>query len=93
MHKIKSIGKYFFSLIELSFVRLKNLYFKTNFYNKKISSNIPNKYNYRPSQHIINCLIAFNRKKFRIDQLSLNSIWQTNPKNSDEFKNLHNSLY
>ena len=93
MHKIKSIGKYFFSLIELSFDRLKNLYFKTNFYNKKISSNIPNKYNYRPSQHIINCLIAFNRKKFRIDQLSLNSIWQTNSKNSDEFKNLHNFLW
>ena len=44
MFKIKSISKYFFSIFNLSLDKLRNSYFKTSFYNQKISKEIPSKY-------------------------------------------------
>ena len=63
MFNIKSISECFFPTFNLSLNKLRNSYFKTNFYNKKISKNIPSKYIYKPSPHIINCLISFKKKK------------------------------
>ena len=71
MFKIKSISKYFFSTVNLSLDKLRNSYFKTNFYNQKISKNIPSKYIYKPSPHIINCLVSFKKKKIKIENLHL----------------------
>jgi len=47
MFKIKSISKYFFSTFNLSLDKLRNSYFKTSFYNQKISKEIPSKYIYK----------------------------------------------
>ena len=63
MFKIKSISKYFFSTFNLSLDKLRNSYFKTSFYNQKISKEIPSKYIYKPSPHIINCLVFLKKKK------------------------------
>ena len=63
MFKIKSISKYFFSTFNLSLDKLRNSYFKTSFYNQKISKEIPSKYIYKPSPHIINCLVSLKKKK------------------------------
>ena len=63
MNFLKSIEKYFFSIFNIYYKKLKNSYFKTNIYNKKISKNIPSKYLYKPSSHIISCLVSFNKKK------------------------------
>lgn len=93
MYKIKSIFEYFFYLLKKCFLIIKYYYLKTNFYNYKISKNIPTKYLYRPSPHIINCLIYFNKKKIKIEKLSLNSIWKIDPKKNIEFSNLHNFLW
>ena len=52
MFKIKSISKYFFSTFNLSLDKLRNSYFKTSFYNQKISKEIPSKYIYKQNnQH------------------------------------------
>ena len=93
MFKIKSISKYFFSTVNLSLDKLRNSYFKTNFYNQKISKNIPSKYIYKPSPHIINCLVSFKKKKIKIENLHLSSIWKIDTGNQLEFKNLHNFLW
>ena len=93
MFKIKSISKYFFSTVNLSLDKLRNSYFKTNFYNQKISKNIPSKYIYKPSPHIINCLVSFKKKKIKIENLHLSSIWKIYTNNQLEFKNLHNFLW
>tara|TARA_Y100001949_G_scaffold44066_1_gene36217 strand:+ start:691 stop:2313 length:1623 start_codon:yes stop_codon:yes gene_type:complete len=92
MFKIKSISKYFFSIFNLSLDKLRNSYFKTSFYNQKISKEIPSKYIYKPSPHIINCLVFFKKKK-KIENLHLSSIWKIDSNNQLEFKNLHNFLW
>ena len=93
MNLIKSIEKYFFSIFGIFYKKLKNSYFKTNIYNKKISKNIPLRYVYKPSPHIINCLISFNKKKIKIDNFYLNSIWNIDSSNKIEFDNLHNFFW
>ena len=81
MFKIKSISKYFYTFFNLLINNLRFKYFKTNYYNQKISKRIPFRYVYRPSPHIINSLISLKKKKLKIENLSLNSIWDVKSKN------------
>ena len=66
MQKIKSISEYFFLTFKFFLFKLKILYFKSNFYNKKISNNLSSKFNYKPSPHIINSLTSLNKKKIKL---------------------------
>jgi len=93
MQKIKSMGEYFFLICKFFLFKLKIFYFKSNFYNKKISNNLPSKFDYKPSLHIINSLTSINRKKIKIENYSLNSLWKLSSKNKLEFQNLHNFLW
>ena len=93
MQKIKSISEYFFLTCRFFLFKLKIFYFKSNYYNKKISKNLPSKFNYKPSLHIINSLTSFNKKKIKIESYSLNSLWKLSSKNELEFQNLHNFLW
>ena len=93
MHKIKSISEYFFSIFQIFLFKLKITYFKSSFYNKKISNDLPSKFYYKPSLHIINSLTSYNKKKIKIESFSLNSIWKVRPENNLEFHNLHNFLW
>ena len=93
MQKIKSISEYFFLIFKFFLLKLKILYFKSNFYNKKFSNNLPTKFSYKPSLHIINSLTSFNKKKIKIENYTLNSLWKLRSKNKLEFQNLHNFLW
>lgn len=93
MQKIKSISEYFFLISKFFLFKLKILYFKSNFYKKKISNNLPSKFDYKPSLHIINSLTSFNKKKIKIENYTLNSLWKLSSKNKSEFQNLHNFLW
>ena len=93
MFNTKSISQYFFPFYDLFYHKLKNFYFKSNFYNRKISKNIPSKFIYKPSPHIINCLILYDKKKIKVDNFSLNSIWQVKSNNKIEFEKLHEFLW
>jgi len=93
MQKIKSISEYFFLTCGFFLFKLKILYFKSNFYNKKISNNLPSKFDYKPGLHIINSLTSFNKKKIKIESYTLNSLWKLSSKNKSEFQNLHNFLW
>lgn len=93
MQKIKSISEYFFLICEFFLFKLKVFYFKSNFYNNKISNNLPTKFSYKPSLHIINSLTPFNKKKIKIESYALNSLWKLDSKNKSEFQNLHNFLW
>ena len=81
MQKIKSISEYFFLICNFFLFKLKIYYFKSNYYNKKISNNLPSKFNYKPSLHIINSLTSFSKKKIKVESYSLNSLWKLNSKN------------
>ena len=93
MKKIKSISEYFFSIYLFLLYKLKISYFKSKYYNKKISNNLLLKFQYKPSLHIINSLTSFNKRKIKIENFSLNSLWETSSKNILEFENLHNFLW
>jgi uncharacterized heparinase superfamily protein len=93
MRKIKSISEYFFSVYKILLFKLKITYFKSSFYDKKISNNLPSKFDYKPSFHIINSLTLFNKKKIKIENFSLNSLWKLSTKKKVEFQNLHNFLW
>jgi len=93
MQKIKSISEYFFLIFKFFLFKLKILYFKSSFYNKKISNNFPSKFDYKPGLHIINSLTLFNKKKIKIESYTLNSLWKLSSKNKSEFQNLHNFLW
>jgi len=93
MKKIKSISKYFFNTYHFFLLKLKNSYFKSNLYNRKISDSSDFKFNYKPSLYIINSLALSNKNKIKIESFSLNSVWQLSSKKKLEFENLHNFLW
>jgi len=52
-----------------------SLYLNSNIYNKKISLTNNNNFEYKPSPSLLNCLIKYNKKKIKIENYSLNTIW------------------
>ena len=92
MEIIKSIAKYFFSIYQITKFNLKVAYFKTNFYNRKISKEKLDKFIYKPSPHILGSLLPFN-KKIKIENLAVNSIWDLDSKENSEFRKLHSFFW
>ena len=92
MEIIKSIAKYFFSVYKITKFNLKVAYFKTNFYNRKISKEKLDKFIYKPSPHILGSLLPFN-KKIKIENLAVNSIWDLDSKENSEFRKLHSFFW
>ena len=48
MYRLKSIKLYFFSILKLFFLSFRNIYFGTNYYNKKLTTFVPEKFFYNP---------------------------------------------
>jgi len=91
---IKSAFLNFGSMFFQIFDQIRKIYLNSPIYNKKISK-IDNKaISFKPSQSILNCLIKFDKKKYKIEDFSLNSIWKdyTNL-NKKNFKNLHSFFW
>ena len=56
MYALKSIRLYFFSILKLFFLNFKNIYFKSNFYNRKLITFIPDRIFYKPSTYLSDSL-------------------------------------
>ncbi len=80
---IKSVFLNFSSIFFQIINQIRKIYLNSPIYNKKISKIDDKIIIYKPSQSILNCLIKFNKKKYDIEDFSLNSVW----KNSYEIKN------
>jgi len=93
MNRFKSIKLYFFSILNLFFLRLKNIYLQSNYYNKKISSFIPEKIFYTPSAYLSASLSTINNNFYKIANTSPDIFWRTKIKNKLEFENLHSFLW
>ena len=79
----------FFSNILRQF---RKIYLNSDIYDKKISNTNNNKLIYKPSPHLLSSLIKYQKKKFKIENFSLEELWKNNSINQKEFKNL-NSFY
>tara|TARA_B100001121_G_scaffold151816_1_gene132736 strand:+ start:1233 stop:2864 length:1632 start_codon:yes stop_codon:yes gene_type:complete len=91
---IKSIFFNFGSVLLSVIQHLRNIYLNSRIYNKKISKIDDKVIVYKPSQNILNCLIKFNKKKYNIEDFSLNSVWEKSSNLSDKnFRNLHSFFW
>ncbi len=82
------INRFFFNI----FKEVRKLYLYSNFYDKKISKINNRELIYKPSPHLLSSLIKYQKKKFKIDDFSLEEIWNNNNLNKKDYKTL-NSFY
>ena len=81
--------KNFNSLIEK---KIRDIYRSSNFYETKISKTFDVVFQYKPSPYLLSSLINYQNKKYKIDDLDFNSIWESKPQ-SKEFKRLNNFFW
>ena len=90
----KSIFLNFFAIFYQLIRNIRSIYLNSPIYNKKISKTNDKTIIYKPSQNILNSLIKFNKKKYNIDDFSLNSIWKKSDNlNEKNFKKLHSFFW
>ena len=90
------IVKKFLESFGLIYSNLKNyinkIYQNSNLYDKKISKTYNNTFNYKPSPHLLSSIVKYQKKKYKIEDFSLESIW-TNNINSKDYKKLNNFFW
>ena len=84
-NSIVNLSQIYFNL-KLS---LKQFYQNSNFYDKKKSKTKDISFGYKPSPYLISSIIKYQKKKFKIEDFTLESIWQNNLK-YEEFEKLNN---
>jgi len=93
MHRLKSIKLYFFSILKLSFLSFRNYYFKSSFYNKKLTTFIPTRIFYSPSSYLSASLTTIGNDFYKIINTSPELLWETSVKDKQKFENLHGFLW
>jgi uncharacterized heparinase superfamily protein len=59
------------------------IYQNSSFYDKKISKIFNNNFEYKPSPHLFSSIVKYQKKKYRIEDFALESIWQNDIKTKD----------
>ena len=68
------------------------IYQNSSFYNKKISKVFNNNFEYKPSPHLFSSIVKYQKKKYKIEDFALESIWQ-NKINLEDYKKLNNFFW
>ena len=71
---------------------LRNIYQKSNFYNKKISKINNKNFEYKPSPHLLSSIVKYQKKKYKIEDFALESIWESDI-NSQDYEKLNNFFW
>ena len=93
MYSIKSIKLYFFSFFKLLSLSLRNFYFKTNYYNKKLITFNPERIFYNPSTYLAASLTSFSNDFYKINSETPESLWKVDESDKLKFENLHSFLW
>ena len=93
MYRLKSSKLYFFSILKLSFLSIRNYYFKSKFYNKKLITFIPARIFYNPSSYLSVSLTTITSDFYKITNTSPDSLWQISIKDRQKFESLHSFLW
>ena len=87
------INKNFLGNLSIMYLSLKNnikkIYQNSNFYDKKISKIYSNNFEYKPSPYLFSSIVKYQKKKYRIEDFALESIWQNTIKSQD-YEKLNN---
>jgi len=93
MHRLKSIKLYFFSILKLTFLSIRNYYFRSSFYNKKLIKFIPTRIFYNPSSYLTAPLTTISNDFYKITNTSPELLWKIDIKDKQKFENLHGFLW
>ena len=80
------INHFFFN----TYNQLRRLYLNSYIYDKKISKIDNKELVYKPSPHLLSSLIKYQKRKFKIEDFSVDEIWNNKNLDYKEFKNLNN---
>ena len=80
-----TINEFFYS----SKNQIRKLYLKSNLYNNKISKIEINNISYRPSLSILSCLVKYNKKKIKIEELNKENIWENKLLNGNNLRKIN----
>ena len=73
--------------------QIKNIYLNSKIYNKKISKISNKSLEYKPSPSLLDCLIKYEKKKIKIEDLYLNSVWTNKNLSEKDYNNLHSFFW
>ena len=90
---IKNSSNYFGQFFFFIFNQIKNFYLNSKIYNRKISKISGKTLEYKPSPSLLDCLIKYKKKKIKIEDLYLNSVWVNNNLDKKDHKNLHSFFW
>ncbi len=93
MYRLKSIKLYFSSILKLFFLSFRNIYYKTNFYNRKLVTFIPDRIFYNPSTYLSASLTTITSDFYKITNTKPKLLWEINVKEKKEFEKLHSFLW
>ncbi len=82
------LGQFYFGLKN----NFKKIYQNSNFYEKKISKTFNSSFHYRPSPHLLSSIIKYQNKKYRIEDFTVDSIWQ-NKIGTKDYDKLNNFFW
>ena len=71
---------------------IKEFYQNSNFYDKKISKTKHITFDYKPSPYLLSSIVKYQKKKYKIEDFALETIWQNNLE-YEEFKKLNNFFW
>jgi hypothetical protein len=81
------IIKKFLDSISLIYLNIRNriirIYQNSNLYDKKISKTYASTFEYKPSPYLLSSIVKYQKKKFKIEDFSLESIWTDNLNSKD----------
>ena len=86
----------YFSILTRFYCKIKNSYKKfyrdSNLYNKKISKTFNNQFRYKPSAYLLSSIIKYQKKKYKIEDFAIETIWQNNI-NLKDYEKLNNFFW
>ena len=88
-NSINYLNQFFFFITNKS----RNIYLNSIVYNKKISKIEHRSLEYKPSPNLIDCLIKYKKKKNKIEDFSLSSVWENKSIKEKDYKKLHNFFW
>ena len=90
---IKNSSNYFGQFFFFIFNQIRNFYLNSKIYNRKISKISGKTLEYKPSPSLLDCLIKYKKKKIKIEDLYLNSVWANNNLGKKDHRNLHSFFW
>ena len=75
------------------FSQIRKIYLNSSFYNKKISKTDTNILEYKPSQSLLACILNYNKRKEKIENYYLNSIWKNENLKKKDYIKLHSFFW